>query len=332
MTTGQSVTVAYVGKKLKIGTTLKTVTVERYFSDVGSNGLSQLFKGCSINTMSLTIRPDAMVGGTFGFIGMSAVLNGTGTGVGVSQLATGATYTVSSGFSNSPLSAFDGSLVLGGSYGFFTGTINVQAAGAAVGATSVPLDVQAAEAVVLKKGDIIRFSNQTGVLYQVQADVTQTTTGTATVTISPALATAVTSAHTVSVDYTTSTATVTALDFSVDNQRSLLGVVGSKFSQDVYDGVAKVTGTLTTLLENQSQLAFFENELTPVLLTIRLNELSSSDYFVITFFKVKVTSQDIDPPQNGPVLQTATFEALEQPFVGASTTYREVMQIQRSYA
>lgn len=95
-------TIVVQGKKLVVGTTLKTFTLERQFLDLAKY---QVFKGCAINSLSLPIRPEpAMVQASLGYIGMSsAVMTGTPLDASPDAAAT-----------NSPLSSFDGRIHAGG--------------------------------------------------------------------------------------------------------------------------------------------------------------------------------------------------------------------------
>jgi hypothetical protein len=228
-------TIDFDGHKVSIGTTLNTISIERAFTDVPN---FQVFSGCAISTMSFTVRPDAIVGGTMGFIGMNADIDNATTSAGTPTAAA----------TNSPLAAFDGSAL---------------------------------------------FVKNDGTHIQ---------------------------------------ATVTSIDFTLDNQRTLFPVVGSKFSQDVYEGVAKVTGTISLLLENRDHLTAFQDESTLNSVVVRLNELGTAEFLSFAFDRVKYTSADIDPPQNGPVIITCTFEALEQTYNGfdAAVESKEVFRIQRS--
>jgi len=93
-----------------------------------------------------------------------------------------------------------------------------------------------------------------------------------------------------------------------------------------------VTGTVTVLLDSVSHLTAFQDEAALTTMVVRLNELGTSDYMSLVFCRVKYLSADIDPPQNGPVLVTIPFEALEQAFTGFAGTIltREAFRIQRS--
>lgn len=125
-------------------------------------------------------------------------------------------------------------------------------------------------------------------------------------------------------------AQVTGFDFTLDNQRSLVGVLGSKFSPGVFDGQAKVTGNITYLYSSTSNLGFFENETVLSWAVKATDPVYTSNFYSISFYKVKFTAADMDPPQNGPVILSLPFEALEGTFAGDTVTYREVMHVQRT--
>lgn len=238
---GAGKSIEMTGRRVSIGTTLNTVSMERAFVDSTSSDTYQVFRGCAVNTLNMSIRPEAIVGGTFGFVGMSADIDNADTGAG----------TPTTIGTNSPFAAFDGSATL------------VNSAGAHM------------------------------------------------------------------------TAIVTGIDFTLDNQRTLFPVVGSKFSQDVYEGVAKVTGTVSLLLENVVHLTAFQNEAALNTITVRLNELGTTAFTSLVFCRVKYLGADMDPPQNGPVVVTCPFEALEQTFTGFASSQtdvrsKEVFRIQRS--
>jgi len=118
-------------------------------------------------------------------------------------------------------------------------------------------------------------------------------------------------------------AVVTGLDFTVANNRSLEGVIGSKFSPDVFEGTAVVTGTMTAFLEDAVLMDKFFNETTSHL-TLKLDDINGTDYLIANFYKVKYTGGDVDPPQEGPVPISMPFEALEH------GTYATALSFQRS--
>jgi len=97
--TGDSLTIEIAGDTIKCGTTLTTFSIERAFTDIAQ---FQLFRGCSIDQMSLSVSPEAIVGGNFNVLGMSAApLAGT-------TASTGGTPTEPT--ARQPFSAFDGAL------------------------------------------------------------------------------------------------------------------------------------------------------------------------------------------------------------------------------
>lgn len=76
---GADESIVGVGSRCKVGTTLRTFTIERRFTDVTQY---QVFRGVAINQMSVNIQPDQIVGGSFDLIGMSGgAFSGTSLGV-----------------------------------------------------------------------------------------------------------------------------------------------------------------------------------------------------------------------------------------------------------
>lgn len=93
---------------VRAGTTKTSFTFEREFSDI--NKYAQ-FRGCMINTMNLSMKPNAIVTGTFGVIGKSSAYAGT-----TLDASPTASYT------DSPLDAFTGNLYEDGvAVGLITG-------------------------------------------------------------------------------------------------------------------------------------------------------------------------------------------------------------------
>jgi hypothetical protein len=118
-------------------------------------------------------------------------------------------------------------------------------------------------------------------------------------------------------------AVATSLDFNINNQRTLEGVIGSKFSPDVFDGTAIITGNLSVFFESAALQAKFFNE-TESSLWMRLDDLNGTDFMDFKFYRVKYTGHGMDPGGTGPVTQGMPFEATEQ------TTYGTAMSVQRS--
>jgi hypothetical protein len=122
---------------------------------------------------------------------------------------------------------------------------------------------------------------------------------------------------------------VTGFDMLVDNQRSLLGVLGSKFSPDVFDGTCKVTGSFLSLFQNDTFMTLFESE-TP-LFTMSMRAVDPNGAFLnFNVYRAKFTGHDMDPPQNGPVIQTIPWQGTIMGFSDGTTTFREMLRFQRS--
>lgn len=106
--TGQTI-VEMVGKTLSVGTTLKTMTLQRAFRDLT---LFEKYRGVSVNTLQLQVQPEQLVTGTVGLLGMvPEAMNGTA--LDASPTAAG---------TSNPFSSFVGTLGLGGlTVGIVTG-------------------------------------------------------------------------------------------------------------------------------------------------------------------------------------------------------------------
>lgn len=117
----------------------------------------------------------------------------------------------------------------------------------------------------------------------------------------------------------TAIAVATALNFTLNNQRSLQGVIGSKFSPDVFEGTAINTGQLSVFLENASLINKFVNE-TSSSIWMRFNDIAGVDFMSFIFHRVKYLGGPIDPGQQGPVVVQMPFEALENATYGTSLT------------
>ena len=87
---------------LKAGTTRRSFTIERQFADIGEY---HRYDGCEVNTLALSIAPNAVVTATFGLLG-------SGYSIGTAIL-TGATYGAAS--TTSPFDSFTGTINEGGS-------------------------------------------------------------------------------------------------------------------------------------------------------------------------------------------------------------------------
>ena len=84
---------------LKVGTAPKYFSIEDFADDIDQ---ARLFTGCSVNTLSVSLAPNAMVTGTFGIVGKDMSISGTPK---TQDAATGA----------APFDAYSGDLEIGGS-------------------------------------------------------------------------------------------------------------------------------------------------------------------------------------------------------------------------
>lgn len=91
---------SWSNKLAQVGTNLSSFSIEQGFTDINQ---FRLFKGCCINKMKVDIKPGAMVGISFDFIGQDMV-TGTSTNAATTTLAT----------TNSPFSFAGGSITEGG--------------------------------------------------------------------------------------------------------------------------------------------------------------------------------------------------------------------------
>lgn len=96
---GKSLT--FPGKRLDVSTTLFTFLMERAFADVTQ---FQVFNGVAVDQWQMNVQPEAIIGGTFSLLGMSAAAL---AGASASAVAPAAAT------SNSPFAAFDGAIFEG---------------------------------------------------------------------------------------------------------------------------------------------------------------------------------------------------------------------------
>lgn len=89
---------------LKTGTTRRSFTFERKFADLSTPEFHR-YSGCEINSMSLSVAPNQMIGLTFGIVGKDIALATT-------EVAS-STYSADAG--ETPFDSFTGSITEGGS-------------------------------------------------------------------------------------------------------------------------------------------------------------------------------------------------------------------------
>lgn len=107
-------------------------------------------------------------------------------------------------------------------------------------------------------------------------------------------------------------AVCTGLDFTIDNGRTLQGVVGSRFSPCVFEGISNITGNLTAFFSDARLIRKFEEELESSI-WIRVDAPDGVNFINLVFHRVKFNTANIDPPLSGPVVVPLAFTALAHP-------------------
>lgn len=90
---------------LKAGTTRRSFTIERRFSDMSSSSQYHRFTGCEVSSLKLSIAPGKIIGATFGLVGQDMALSNTAI--------SGSTYSAVS--TSLPMTSFSGTIQEGGS-------------------------------------------------------------------------------------------------------------------------------------------------------------------------------------------------------------------------
>ena len=94
----------WAAEVLKAGTSRRSFTIERHFANLAVPEWHR-FTGCEINTLNLSIAPDAIVSGSFGVIGKDQSIG--------TAILTGATYPAPT--TTAPFDSFTGTILEGGS-------------------------------------------------------------------------------------------------------------------------------------------------------------------------------------------------------------------------
>lgn len=106
-------------------------------------------------------------------------------------------------------------------------------------------------------------------------------------------------------------AVMTSIDVSLNRNRTLEGVIGSRFSPGVFAGRASVDGTSVFFLEGNTTYNKFVNE-TESSIYLRLADPNDpTEFMSIVMNRVKYTSGDMDPPLEGPVPINMAYRSLE---------------------
>jgi hypothetical protein len=133
---------------------------------------------------------------------------------------------------------------------------------------------------------------------------------------------------------TTKLGLATGLELSLERNRSLDGVIGTDVSPDVFEGLARGSGTLTAFFQNLTYLSKFVNETESSLFLRGQDPATAGTFLNFVLPRVKYTGGDLDPGQQGGVPLVLPFRALKKDAVAVpgGTTRNTMMSIQRSYA
>tara|TARA_R100000951_G_scaffold114960_1_gene121511 strand:+ start:3992 stop:5545 length:1554 start_codon:yes stop_codon:yes gene_type:complete len=108
------------------------------------------------------------------------------------------------------------------------------------------------------------------------------------------------------------TGVVSGFDFTINNNRETIPLLCSAFADNVYEGVANVSGTMTLLFEDEGEYNKFANETeSSVIITLSGGAADGSDAMFFHFPRVRYTQPSFEVPANGPVVLTLNFRSLE---------------------
>ena len=108
------------------------------------------------------------------------------------------------------------------------------------------------------------------------------------------------------------TGVVSGFDFTINNNRETIPLLCSAFADNVYEGVANVSGTMTLLFEDEGEYNKFANETeSSVLITLSGGAADGTDAMFFYFPRVRYTQPSFEVPANGPVVLTLNFRSLE---------------------
>lgn len=93
---------------LKVGTTLKSFSIEDSANDTASTDAFRLFTGMAVSSLAVSIKPNEMVTGTFGFVGKDMTASATSAG------------TSSYGTITKPFDAYSGTIKIADAGGVLT--------------------------------------------------------------------------------------------------------------------------------------------------------------------------------------------------------------------
>ena len=289
------------GGILKAGTTARSFTLRRRFGDILLDGL---FTGCMINTFSLSIPANAMVTGSFSFIGKDGQYIGTphtctvtvtaGTGAGgagtVTLTINGTAHTTAS----IPESSDAETVATAISTKLTTDGITHTRTGAAIALTVNALN-GATPTVVFSLGTATGPTATVGTIAAIAP--------TASLTDSPFDSFSGTLSEGGS-----PIAVVTSIDLSLANGLEPVFVVGSNTTPKIVPGRSNLTGSLSAYFENRSMLDKFINE-TESSIELELIDVDGNKYD-IEIPRIKYTGADNGVSGEGAIVMNMPWQAL----------------------
>lgn len=120
-------------------------------------------------------------------------------------------------------------------------------------------------------------------------------------------------------------AITTQLEMNLNNNRASQGVIGSRYAPQIFEGDARVSGSFSAFFEDESQFNAFYNE-TETACAVRLDDVGGTEFMGIVIPRLKINTNEKDPPRNGPVISNQAFIGL------VHQTYGTTLSIQRSIA
>jgi hypothetical protein len=126
-------------------------------------------------------------------------------------------------------------------------------------------------------------------------------------------------------------AVVSGFDFTINNNRETIALLCSPFADNVYEGVANVSGTMTLLFEDETEYNKFADETeSSVMITLSGGAADGTDAMFFYFPRVRYTQPSFEVPANGPVVLTLNFRSLEADYGQATTPVRTSCVIGRA--
>ena len=291
----------WVGDVLKAGVVARSFTFRRRFADILLDGY---FTGVMANSFSLSIPANAMVTGSFGFIGSGASYDGTphnctvtvtaGTGAGgagtVVLTINGTAHTTAS------IAESESAIVVATAIStrLTTDGIAHTRTDAAIALTGIPAIDGAVPTVVFSLGTATGPTATVGAIAAVAP--------TASAILSPF------DSFTGEIKEGGGTiAVITSIDFNLQNGLEPVFVVGRNTTPRIVPGRSNLTGTVSAYFENKTMLDKFINETES---SIELELGATSEKYDFEIPRIKYTGSDNPVSGEGPIVLNMPFQAL----------------------